>query len=274
VKSLFVLSVAIVVALGGSEPAGAFDPLQSARRAAASGQRSLAEGDTLGAIRDLMRAQALAPEDEEIRMGLGEALYEATEYESARRQFESIAAERPENWGRPALYNAGNAAFDAGDLESALDLYTRAVLAGEADPPEDLVYNLELAQQLLERQQQQQQQQEQSGGDESQDQQQDPQEGDESPEDDQQQDQGQDQQQQQDDQQSSEQQEQQPPPEPQSEPEAGDEEAPEPAGEEEAQMTQEEAMRLLQALDADEEELRKSIQRRLRGDQAETDHDW
>ena len=39
-------------------------------------------------------------------------------------------------------------------------------------------------------------------------------------------------------------------------------------------MTPEEAMRLLQALDADEEELRKSIQRRLRGDEKEAEHDW
>ena len=86
----------------------------------------------------------------------------------------------------------------------------------------------------------------------------------------------QDQEQQQQDQQQQEQEQQQQdqqqaPPEEQEQPSEPEEQ---PAGEQEQQMSPEEAMRLLQALDADEEELRKSIQRRLRGDEKETEHDW
>lgn len=251
--------------------AAAFDPLQSARRAAARGQRALAEGDTTTAIREFMRAQALAPEDEEIRMGLGETLYRASDYPSAQRQFESIASERPREWGRPALYNAGNAAFEAGDYQKALDLYTQAVLEEDSTPGEDLIHNLELAQRMLEQQQQQQ------------DQQQDDQSGDQSESSDQQQesssDQQQDQQDQQQQQQQQDQQDQQNPEQgqeqqPQPEPQEGEEQPPEESARQQAQMTPEEAMRLLQALDADEEELRKSIQRRLQGEETEAEHDW
>jgi Ca-activated chloride channel family protein len=266
------LALSLLLVAVAASAAGAWDPLQSARRAAADGQRALAEGDTTSAIRDMMRAQALAPEDPEIRMGLGETLYRATEYESARRQYESIGADPAAGIPSTALYNAGNSAFDSGDLEAALDLYTRALLEAEGDAPADLLHNLELTQRLL---QQQQEQQEQSGEDQSDEQNEDSGEQQDQP-DQQQQEQQQDQQQEQQDQQQQEQEQQQEdqqqaPPEEQEQPSEPEEQ---PAGEEEQQMSPEEAMRLLQALDADEEELRKSIQRRLRGDEKETEHDW
>jgi Flp pilus assembly protein TadD len=268
------LTLALLLIAAASSAASAWDPLQSARRAAAAGQRALAEGDTTSAIRDMMRAQALAPEDPEIRMGLGETLYRATEYESAKRQYESIGADPAAGIPATALYNAGNSAFDAGDLEAALDLYTGALLESGGEPSADLLHNLELTQRLL---QQQQEQEEQSGQDQSDEQNEDSGEQQDQP--DQQQEQQQDQQdqeQQQQDQQQQEQEQQQQdqqqaPPEEQEQPSEPEEQ---PAGEQEQQMSPEEAMRLLQALDADEEELRKSIQRRLRGDEKETEHDW
>lgn len=263
----------LLLLCGAAGDAGAWDPFQSARRAAASGQRALAEGDTTAAIRDMLRAQALAPEDPRIRMGLGETLYRATEYESAMRQFEAIGADPATGLTGPALYNAGNAAFDAGDLETALDLYTQALLDAEGEPAEDLLHNLELTQRLLEQQQEQQDQQQQSGDEKSEEQ--DPQQDSQQDQQQQQQDQQQQEQQEQQDEQEQQQQEQEqqqqaPPEEPEEEPSEQEQ-----AGEEqERQMSPEEAMRLLQALDADEEELRKSIQRRLRGDEKETEHDW
>ena len=153
----------IPVLLCAAADAAAWDPLQSARRAAAQGQRALDSGDTTAAIRNLLRAQALAPEDQEISMGLGETLYQAGDFQSSRRQYESIGSDDLSAWRDPALYNAGNAAFDEGELESALDYYTRALLGAEGDPDENLLFNLELTQRLLEEQQQQQQQQDESG---------------------------------------------------------------------------------------------------------------
>lgn len=264
--------LALVLVCLAAPSARAWDPFQSARRAAASGQRALAEGDTTAAIRDMLRAQALAPEDAEIRMGLGETLYRATEYESAMRQFEAIGSDPAAGLSQPALYNAGNAAFDAGDLQTALDLYTRALLDAAGEPTEDLLHNLELTQRLLEEQQEQQDQQ--SGDEQSEEksdeQSDEQQEQQDQPQQDQEQQQDQQEQQEEQEQQQQEQQQQAPPEQPEEQP--GDEQE---SGEEDPQqMSPEEAMRLLQALDADEEELRKSIQRRLRGDEKETEHDW
>lgn len=265
--------IAILFVVAGAASAEAWDPLQTARRAAAAGQRALAEGDTTAALREMLRAQTLAPEDPKIRMGLGETLYRATEYESAMRQFEAIGADPATGLLDPALYNAGNSAFDAGDLQAALDYYTRALLDGDAGPTEDLLHNLELTQRLLEQQEQQQEDQEQqeSGDEQSdeQDQQQDEQQQDQNQE---QQEQEQNQEQQEQEEQQQEQEQPQAPPEEEPSEEPADQE--EQPAEEQQQMTPEEAMRLLQALDADEEELRKSIQRRLRGDEKETEHDW
>jgi Ca-activated chloride channel family protein len=251
--------------------ASAWDPLQSARRAAAQGQRALDSGDTTAAIRNLLRAQALAPEDQEIHMGLGETLYEAGDFENSQHQYESIGRDELSDWRDPALYNAGNAAFDAGELETALDLYTQALLGTDGDPGENLLFNLELTQRLLEQQQQQEQQQDKSGDqDKPQQDQQDQSQENQQQQD--QQDQEKQDQQQQDQQQSEEQEQEQP--QPQDAAEDQSEPAEQPAEELEQQMTPEEAMRLLQALDADEEQLRKSIQRRLRGDEKEAEHDW
>jgi len=266
-RAAWVQVLLIPALLCAAADAAAWDPLQSARRAAAQGQRALDSGDTTAAIRNLLRAQALAPEDQEISMGLGEALYQAGDFESAEHQYESISSDELGTWRDPALYNAGNAAFDAGDLESALEYYTRGLLGTDGDPDENLLFNLELTQRLLE---QQHQQQDESGEqDESQEKQQDGSDQDQ----DQQQQEQQDQEQQ-DQQQQDEQQQEQSPPQKQEAEEDQPDPAEQPAEESEQQMTPEEAMRLLQALDADEEELRKSIQRRLRGNEKEAEHDW
>ena len=268
---VYLLLISVLVCV--SNQASAWDPLQSARRAAAQGQRALDSGDTTGAIRNLLRAQALAPEDQEIRMGLGETLYEAGDFENSQRQYESIGSDELSDWRDPALYNAGNAAFDAGELETALDFYTQALLGTEGDPQENLLFNLELTQRLLEQQQQQQEQNQDESGEQDEPQQDQENQSQEN-QSEQDQEQQQDQQQQQDEQQSDEQEQEQPQAQEQDAAEDQPEPTDQPAEEREQQMTPEEAMRLLQALDADEEELRKSIQRRLRGDEKEAEHDW
>lgn len=277
-RRLLIATVLVAVAAG---PASAFDPLQRAERAAARAQEAFARGDTVAAFEDMMRAQALAPDDPRIRAGLAETFYDGGEFEAALRQFEPLAdAEAPLPQRRSALYNAGNAAFRQQDYERALELYTAAMLEGDSAPDPDLLHNLELAQLLQQQQEQQRQESEESGEEgepqdgesppedqqESQDGEQPPPEGEQPPESEQQPEQesappdstGQ----------------QPPPPEDGTEDAGADSlQAPPPPPDLE-QMTPEEAMRLLEALDFDEQQLRESIQRRLRGGEEEDENDW
>jgi tetratricopeptide (TPR) repeat protein len=259
----------------GAGDAWAWDPLQKARRAAQEAGEHLAAGETGEAVDAYARAQALNPDAPEYRMGLGEALFADGDLEGALGQF--LAAADPEQPGlaRRALYNAGNSALAAGEVEKALTLYERAVLVDEPDP--DLLHNLELAQRLLEQQQQQDSQEQQESQDQQDDQEQEQEDPQQQQEDPQQQDR-EDQQQQEPQEEDSDQEEspsppdslQVPPPPPDSTQVASpDSLLPPPEG-----MTPEEAMRLLEALDHDEEELRRSIQRRLRGAETESENDW
>lgn len=269
-----VAALVVVAASVGSE-ARAWDPLQKAQRAAEQGQRALAVGDSVGAVEAMLRAQALAPDDPRIRAGLAETFYRTGEYEGALRQLGPLGADdAPTAQRRRALYNAGNAAFRMQDYERALGLYTEALLAADSEPGEDLLRNLELAQRLLE---QQQQQQPESGEDG------DPQEGEQPPEEqdqegeqppqDEQQQQQQDQQQQEQGEQEQQQEQRQEESDSRPQEASADSAATQPPPRPE-EMTPEEAMRLLQALDFDEEELLESIQRRLRGDDEEEENDW
>ncbi len=266
------------IVLNQAEPARAWDPLQKARRAAREAGEHLAAGETSEAVDAYARAQALNPDAPEYRMGLGEALFADGDLEGAMGQFLAAADPEQPELARRALYNAGNIALAGGEVEQALSLYEAALLAEE--PDEDLLHNLELAQRLLEQQQDQEQEQEQQENQEEQ-QEQDDQE---------QQDQEQQQEQQQQDEQPPEEQEQEPPGEDSEDqeneapPDSLETPPPPPDSTQVAPpdsliaapegMTPEEAMRLLEALDHDEEELRRSIQRRLRGTDTESEHDW
>lgn len=272
-----ILVVLFVVAC--ARPAVAWDPLQRAERAAQEAQQSFARGDTLGALEAMLRAQALAPEDPRIRAALAETLYDGGEFEAAMRQYAPLAdPEAPLTQRLRALYNAGNAAFEQQEYDRALEFYTEALVQGDTEPDPDLLHNLELAQRLRD-QQEQQSQDSQDQGEEG-----EPQDGEQPPQDQQQDSEGErpPEDQPQDPQQPEESDDQQqappdstrqqtPPPDPQ---EAGADSTQAPPPPRPEEMTPEEAMRLLEALDFDEQELRESIQRRLRGDQEEDENDW
>lgn len=286
------VALGIVYALMvASDARAGWDPLQKAHRAARAGAEALAAGDTLRAIESYLQAQALSPEDPHIRMAVGEAFYRSGEFRSSLNQFKAVANPEDPALSGQSLYNAGNAAFEMGEYRQALDLYTRALLEGGAEP--DLLYNLELTQSILEQGQPDPDREESSPSDEQsqeeqQDQQSPPQEQPEG-------DQEQPNEEQQPQEQQQEQEEQQQPEEDQdeeSQPEEPDQ--PQPAPPDSARteppppepaaadsmlalpegMTPEEALRLLEALDHDEEELRRSIQRRLRGAETASENDW
>lgn len=141
----------LLVASGLATPASAVDPLQRAARAAGAARSSLAAGDSLQALQQLLRAQRLAPDDPRVRMELGELLLGRGEAEAARRQFEA-AGRLPGADPARTHYAEGNALLAAGDPQAALASYRRALLAGPApgELRDDLLYNLELAQRLVE----------------------------------------------------------------------------------------------------------------------------
>lgn len=270
-----------------------WDPLQKARRAAQEGQRNLAAGDSMAAVESLLRAQALDPDDARIGLGLAETLFRTGQYKSSMGQYRSLADPTDPEREQAALYNAGNAAFAAQDLEAALDLYTRALVREEGEPDPDLLHNLELTQQLLEMAQSQSSPESQPGDSEEEG---DPSEEESEPQDGESQDQPPDPDGEQPPQ---DQPEQEPQPEESEDGEESDEgeseepedpeeppvappdstDAPQPAAADSLLalpegMTPEDALRLLDALDHDEEELRRSIQRRLRGTDTRSSKDW
>ena len=175
---------------------------------------------------------------------LGASLYRSGDLEQASLAFNSAAqmANSPEDLVR-ASYNAGNAAANNKQLEQALAQYRRALLS---DPDnEDAKFNYEFVKRQLQEQQQQEQQQDQQNQDENkenQDQQenQQDQQSDEENQDQQQQDQEQQQDQQNQDQQQEQQQQEQPDP---------------------TKLSQEEAERILEALENEEEQLLRQVQK-------------
>lgn len=179
---------------------------------------------------------------------LGAALYRTGDMEQAGIAFSSAGsmALAPEDLVR-ASYNAGNAAFQAEQLEQALEHYRRALLNDPSNA--DAKFNYEFAKRRLEEQQQQQDQEQQDQQDENQENQENQDQQDQEGEQDQENQQDQEQQQnsedpgqQQDQQQDQQQQEQQ-------------------EREDPTQLSEEEAQRILQALENEEEQLLRQVQK-------------
>ncbi len=105
-----------------------------------------------------------------LRNNLGAALLKSGNAESARETFEQAMMEARETGEAMDLarsaYNAGNAAFAAQDLESALAHYRHSLLRNPDN--EDARFNYEFVKRQLEEQEQQEQQQQQQDQDQDQ----------------------------------------------------------------------------------------------------------
>lgn len=175
---------------------------------------------------------------------LGASLFKQGDYNMAETAFNGAALMASDTRdGVRATYNAGNAATMQEQLETALDMYTRTLLADPSN--EDAKFNYEFVKRKLQDQKDQKESDSQNDDEEQQDQNQQ----DQDQQNQQNQDQDQDQQNQQD-QQDQDQQNDQDRPEP--------EQSPRPNPEE---MTREEAERLLQALENEEQQLLRQIQK-------------
>ncbi len=240
-----------------------------------SGREQYLTGRYEEALDTFSSALVAAPDDPVISLAVGETLFQLERYEEAAREFErALGLTEDHGLRAEALYNGGTTLLAAGEFEDAAALL-RESLRLEPDQ-DDAIVNLEAALRRLDQQNQEEQQQDQQDQQEEQDDQQQPQDQqdqqDQQQNDDQQDQQPPKDQEQQDkqpeDQQEQDQQEQGEQPEPEPEQEQGEE--PPPAEE----MTREQAEQLLKALDRDEEELKKSVQQRLRGGRATSGKKW
>lgn len=244
------------------------------------GREHYLAGDYEAALDALSSAVVAAPEDPLVSLAMGETLFRLERFEDAQREFaRSLSLTEDRELRAEALFNAGTTRLATGELEEAISELRGSL---RLDPgQEDALVNLELALRRLEQQQQEQQRQEQGDQDQQEqenpprDQQQDePQE--QPPGEQEQQDQPQDQQQEPQEQpqdqpeEQQEQQDQEAAPEPQPETEEPEPQEQPPVEE----MTPEQAEQLLKALDRDEEELKKSVQKRLRGGRATSGKRW
>jgi len=181
---------------------------------------------------------------------LGAALYRTGDMEQAGIAFSSAAtmALAPEDLVR-ASYNAGNAAFKAEQLEQALEHYRRALLNDPSNV--DAKFNYEFVKRQLEEQQQNQEQQ---------DQQNENQENQENENNQDQQDQ-QDQEGEQDEQQQEQDQQQQSTDDAGQQQDQQQQQQEQQEREDPTKLSEEEAQRILQALENEEEQLLRQVQK-------------
>ncbi len=207
-----------------------------------------------------------APESPGISYNLGNALYRGQRLDEAAKALARAAQSEDPRLRHQSLHNLGNTFFRLGQLPEAVQAYRQALAANPHD--RDTKINFEKALQLLQQQeeekkkQQQQQKQEQQQGDE--DQKQKGQEGEEKPQDPQEQ-----QEQQQQEQKPGDEQQQQQPQEQEAQ-QAGGDSLQVPEGE----LRPEEALRILEAMRDQEEELQKDRALKARVRARRVEKDW
>ncbi len=265
--------------LVGGQALAAPDLVRAGAAAAAEGRRFYGEGDYEKALSAFEGAVVQAPDDPELSLAVGETLFRLERYPEAMREFERALALTDDPVLRAeALYNRGTTALSSGDAQAA----AKALRESLALAPEqsDALVNLEAALRQMEQQQKQDQQDqneekqdEQKQDEQKQDEQkQDEQKQDEQKRDEQKQDQQKqdDQQQQQQDQQQQQEQQQQQQDQQQQQQEQQQQEKDGAAPE----LTDEQAAQILKALDRDEEELKRSLQKRVQGGRPKSGKRW
>ncbi|MFH2053836.1 MAG: VWA domain-containing protein [bacterium] len=286
----FLLAVVAGLAAGsglpGTAAAGVVAPESQAM---ARGRDLYDQGDYQGALTEFGSALVLDPEDPLVSLAMGETLHRLEQYQEAIREFErSLNLTEDPELRAEALYNAGTSLLGAGDPEAAAAKLRESLAL---DPEQtDALFNLELALRMMQEQQQQQQdqgqddqqqQEEQQEDQEQQNQDQGEQDREDRQEQEQQQDQQQQEQQEQQQQEQQEQQQQEQQQEEQQQEEQQQQESPpqdqDSEQEQEAdpeQLTKDQAMQILNALDRDEEELKRSVQQRLKGGKPKSGKRW
>jgi Ca-activated chloride channel family protein len=230
------------------------------------GRNKYLAGEFEEALSDFESALVQDPENPVITLAVGETLFRLERYEEALAEFErTLSLTDDKDLKAEALYNAGTTLLAAGDPGKASEKLIGSLAMDENQG--DALFNLEVAlQRLQEQQQEQQEQDEQEKGDEEKDDLEKDEEGDKGGEEKQdQQDQDKNEQEQQEHQ-GQDQKEQEEPGQP--------EDAQEPTEPDPDELTQEQALQILKALDRDEEELKRSVQKRLKGGKPKSGKKW
>ncbi len=239
VRVIHIFVFLIIITLPHSVIAG-----NNPRKAAKKGIEYYNQEEYDKALAEFMAGASADPDRPELKYDIGAALYKLNDFQQASGAFAQACNEDNPKLAADAWYNLGNAMFKSGELDKAIQAYKNSLILDHED--EDSKYNLELALMLQQMQQQQQQQQ----GDSTGQQEQQPQPSDST----QQQQQSQPQQAEQDSLSNAEQQ-----PQPQKK---------------ETDMTPEEALQLLQALENDEQEAQKEKLERQFGKPKRVEKDW
>ncbi|MEM7114843.1 MAG: VWA domain-containing protein [Chloroflexota bacterium] len=211
------------------------------------------------AVSAYLDAENKAPELAEPTYNIANTYYRQGGYEEAQ-SFLAASLERAREtvaqWG---FFNRGNAAYQLGDAETAVSAYKDALRHDPSDL--DAKHNLELALQLLQDQQAQQQQEQQQEQESSEEEQEQDGEGEEESE---------------SEEESSESQESEEPLEQPSESEAQEGEQSESGAEAQPseQLTEEQALRLLEAIEQNTETLQEYLGLRYQGDGRPPDKGW
>lgn len=205
------------------------------------------------AVAEFMDALEKAPDRSELHYNLGTALHKLDNNEEAVRSLSRALSEENSSTSADAWYNLGNSLARAQKFDDALQAYKNSLMLRHND--QDAKHNLETVLKLMQMQQQQQQQQ-QKNSDQSEnqeEQQQQQQQAQQQPE----------QNEEQQEAQSAEKQENNEEEQNQSELENLDD-----------QMTPEEALQLLQAMEDDEQEAQKEKLKRQFGEPKRVEKDW
>ena len=236
---------------------------QAGRAETREGNRLYEEGRYAEAHAKYLEALLDAPDSPIIRFNDGNALYQGQDYESALESFRAAVESGDPQLAAAAWYNLGNTLYRQGALPESLEAFKHALRADPADV--DAKHNLERVLEQMQQQQQEPQQQQGDGEDEQDDEEQPPQGGGDQDQ------QDQDQQDQQEPQQNPEQNpddRQDPNRNPEPEPEQNADEAEEPregGTPPPGEMTREEAERLLDAIQEDQDEVNRQPRVPARG---------
>ncbi len=258
-RSLVAGLLSVMMIFAWSEPALALDLMDHHAASIGEGADLYRAGQYESALEVFQQARSRRPDDPRLALAVGETLWRLERYEDASREFErAVALTDDSDLKAEGHYNAGTSALSAGDPETA----TRSLQMAAALAPaqSDILRNLEIAQTQLEQAQQQQEQSDQ-------------QEQNDQPDEDQQDQEQQDQEDQQDDdrQQDQDQQEQG---EQQDQDQDQQQEPSEPEQPDQQEMSRQRAEEILKSLDRDEEELKRSIPKRLQGTRPRSGRKW
>ena len=246
IRVIHIFLFLIIITLPHSVIAG-----DNPRKAASKGVEYYNQEEYDKALAEFMAGASAAPDRSELKYDIGAALYKLNDFQQASGAFAQAFNEDNPKLAADAWYNLGNAMFKSGELDKAIQAYKNSLILDHKD--EDSKYNLELALMLQQMQQQQQQQQQCDSTCDStcqQEQHTKPQPSD-----------------------STQQQQQQQPQQADQDSLSNKEQQPQPQ-EKETDMTPEEALQLLQALENDEQEAQKEKLERQFGKPKRVEKDW